>query len=81
MWIYIHTSLYAVGIGFGAGGTLFADISRTTTKKERTIAFSMVMAFRQFGLIIGPGLNLFLRKLNYEIGPFTLDKYTAPGVS
>ena len=31
--------------------------------------------------ILGPGLNLFLRKFNMKLGPFKLDAYTAPGVS
>ena len=33
-----------------------------------------------FFLILGPGLNLFLRKLNFSIGPLKVNKYTAPGV-
>ena len=69
-----------LGIGAGAGAALFGEVSRTTTRKERTAAFTMMVAARQFGLIIGPGLNLFLRQLDYKVGPFTFDKYTSPGV-
>ena len=29
----------------------------------------------------GPGLNLFLRLLDFDIGSFHVDKYNAPGVS
>ena len=29
----------------------------------------------------GPGFNLFLREFNVKLGPFLIDKYTAPGVS
>ncbi|XP_067041900.1 major facilitator superfamily domain-containing protein 8-like isoform X2 [Acropora muricata] len=31
-------------------------------------------------LISGPGLNLFLRKFNIQLGPFKIDTYTAPGI-
>lgn len=30
---------------------------------------------------LGPAFNLFLRVLNVKIGPFRLNKLTAPGVS
>ena len=59
---------------------LFGEVARTTTRKERTTAFTLMVAIRQTGLIIGPGLNLFLRKLDYKLGPFILNKHTAPGV-
>ena len=39
-----------------------------------------MVGFRQIGLIVGPGLNLFLRRLDYKLGPFVLDKHTSPGV-
>lgn len=69
-----------VGIGAGAGAALFGEVSRTTTRKERTAAFTIMIAVRQVGLVIGPGLNLFLRQLDSKVGPFVLDKYTSPGV-
>jgi len=30
--------------------------------------------------VLGPGCNLFLRQLNFVIGPFPVDKFTSPGV-
>ena len=30
---------------------------------------------------LGPGFNLFLREFNVKLGPFLIDKYSAPGVS
>lgn len=69
-----------IGIGAGAAAAIFGEISRTTTQKERTAAFTVVIAISEIGLIIGPALNLFLRHLNYEVGPFVLNKYTSPGV-
>ena len=72
--------LLFVGIGAGASAVLFGEISRTTTQKERTAAFTVVIAISELGLIVGPALNLFLQHLDYKVGPFVLDKYTSPGV-
>jgi len=68
------------GIGAGIGGGIFAQIARTTTEKERTGMYSIAMALRQFGLLVGPGLNLFLREFNVKLGPFKIDTYTSPGI-
>ena len=91
------------GIGVSAGSVLFGELARTTTKKERTAVFSLFMATRQIGLVIGkcvcvyrfpiylsvciyvslsgPAFNLFLRICNFNLGPFTVDKFTSPAVS
>ena len=42
-----------IGIGAGIGGGIFAQIARTTTEKERTGMYSIAMALRQFGLLVG----------------------------
>ena len=62
--------LLFVGIGAGASAVLFGEISRTTTQKERTAAFTVVIAISELGLIVGPALNLFLQHLDYKVGPF-----------
>ena len=31
-------------------------------------------------VFLGPGFNLALRYLDFQLGPFKLDKYTSPGV-
>jgi len=49
--LLITTSL--IGIGAGIGGGIFAQIARTTTEKERTGMYSIAMALRQFGLLVG----------------------------
>lgn len=59
---------------------LFGEVARTTTRKERTAAFTLMVGVRQIGLIIGPALNLFLREFDCKVGPFVLNKHTGPGV-
>lgn len=73
-------SRFLVGIGVSAGSVLFGELARTTTKKERTAVFSLFMATRQIGLVIGPAFNLFLRICNFNLGPFTVDKFTSPAL-
>ncbi|PFX33414.1 uncharacterized protein LOC111339323 [Stylophora pistillata] len=77
-WVLGARLISGIGVAVGAG--IFAQIARTTTEQERTGMFSIAMALRQFGLLIGPGFNLFLRKLNFKIGPFEVDSFTAPGI-
>lgn len=33
-----------------------------------------------FAFDAGPGFNIFLRLCDFQLGPFVLNKYTAPGV-
>lgn len=33
-----------------------------------------------FLCLTGPGFNLFLRELDFKIGPFQVNKFNAPGV-
>ena len=41
------------GLGAGAGATLFGELARVSTKRERTKVFSIFTTFRQVGLIFG----------------------------
>ena len=50
-------SLCATGIGAGAGAAIFGYLAHTSTTKERTAFFSMFMAARQIGLILGEPLS------------------------
>jgi len=77
-WVLI--ARFTAGIGAGIGAGIFAQIARTTTEKERTGMFSIAMGLRQFGLLVGPGFNLFLRKFNFKLGPFEVDSYRSPGI-
>nr|XP_039271231.1 uncharacterized protein LOC120345755 [Styela clava] len=45
------------GLGSGAASTLFGLISHTTTAKERTSMFAILMGLRQIGLLVGPAVN------------------------
>ncbi|XP_071944392.1 uncharacterized protein [Antedon mediterranea] len=68
------------GVGGGVMSTIFAQISRTTPVNKRTAVISMAMASRQFGLLFGPGFNIFLSKLDFKIGPFEVNDFTSPGL-
>uniref|UniRef100_A0A4W5PMP6 Major facilitator superfamily (MFS) profile domain-containing protein n=1 Tax=Hucho hucho TaxID=62062 RepID=A0A4W5PMP6_9TELE len=78
-WLLISSRLVA-GVGTGAGSSIFGFMSRCTAHEDRSTVFASVMACRQVGLMIGPALNLFLRLCDFQLGPFVVNKYTAPGL-
>ncbi|KAJ8409464.1 hypothetical protein AAFF_G00228650 [Aldrovandia affinis] len=78
-WLLLASRLVA-GIGAGAGSSIFGYLTRSTAPEDRATVFAAVMACRQAGLLIGPAFNLFLRLCDFRIGPFAVDKYTAPGL-
>uniref|UniRef100_A0A671LSA2 Major facilitator superfamily domain-containing protein 8-like n=1 Tax=Sinocyclocheilus anshuiensis TaxID=1608454 RepID=A0A671LSA2_9TELE len=78
-WLLLCSRLVA-GIGTGAGSSIFSFLTRNTASEDRSTVFAAVMACRQAGLLIGPAFNIFLRLCNFQIGPFTVNKYTSPGL-
>ncbi|XP_037326308.2 uncharacterized protein mfsd8l1 [Pungitius pungitius] len=78
-WLLLSSRLVA-GIGTGAGSSIFGFLTRSTSPKDRATAFAAVMACRQAGLLIGPAFNIFLRLCDFNMGPFAVNKYTAPGL-
>ncbi|KAJ8418863.1 hypothetical protein AAFF_G00003620 [Aldrovandia affinis] len=78
-WLLLSSRLVA-GIGTGAGSSIFGLLTRSTTPDDRATVFAVVMACRQVGLLIGPAFNIFLRLCDFQLGPFALNKFTAPGL-
>ncbi|KAG7274066.1 hypothetical protein CRUP_022451 [Coryphaenoides rupestris] len=78
-WLLLASRLVA-GVGTGAGSSIFGFLSRSTAPEDRSSVFAAAMACRQVGLLIGPAFNLFLRLCDFHIGPFVVNKYTAPGL-
>lgn len=78
-WLLLSSRLVA-GIGTGAGSSIFGFLTRSTLPEDRATVFAAVMACRQAGLLIGPAFNIFLRLCDFHIGPFVINKYTAPGL-
>ncbi|XP_041378290.1 uncharacterized protein LOC121390524 [Gigantopelta aegis] len=77
-WFLVASRLVA-GVGIGGESVIIATIARFTTEQERTSVISRLIAIRQTGLLLGPGLNFFLTKADFYIGPFVVNEYTAPG--
>ncbi|MEQ2159478.1 hypothetical protein GOODEAATRI_023288, partial [Goodea atripinnis] len=78
-WLLLSSRLVA-GIGTGAGSSIFGFLTRSTASEDRATVFAAVMACRQAGLLIGPAFNIFLRLCDFHLGPFVVNKYTAPGL-
>ncbi|XP_077977592.1 major facilitator superfamily domain-containing protein 8-like [Glandiceps talaboti] len=77
---FILASRLVAGIGTGCSSAIFAHIAKTTTEEERTAAITVAMVARELGLLFGPGLNIFLDSLDFYIGPWHVNEYTAPGI-
>ncbi|XP_054839442.1 uncharacterized protein LOC129332384 [Eublepharis macularius] len=78
-WMLLSSRLVA-GVGTGAGASIFSYLTQSTTSQERATVFAVVMACRQFGLLVGPACNVFLRLCDFWIGPFVVNKFTSPGL-
>lgn len=78
-WVLFASRLLS-GFGTAAAAAILADVARSTAEKDRTSLFALLSGFRQLGLILGPSLNIGLEKLNVQIGPLLLDKYSSPGL-
>jgi ceroid-lipofuscinosis MFS transporter 7 len=76
---FLLAGRFVCGMGSVGEALILAEIGRVTSEEDRTGIMSVLVAMRQIGLMFGPGLNLFLRLSNFYIGPFIVDKYTAPG--
>ena len=63
-----------------AGVGVTADVCRVTTLEERTPILVGFGIARQLGLLFGPACNLFLRNMEFSIGPLIVNKLNAPGL-
>ncbi|XP_055864547.1 uncharacterized protein LOC106067077 [Biomphalaria glabrata] len=77
-WLCVG-SRFISGFGAASEAIALAEVSRYTTEKERTGIISNLVASRQIALLIGPGLNVFLREANFTIGIFEVNKFSSPG--
>ena len=66
-------------MGNGANIAFLTDVCRATTLEERTPVLLFFNIVQQIGLLLGPACNLFLRELDFYIGPFHINKLNAPG--
>ncbi|KAM5164554.1 major facilitator superfamily domain-containing protein 8-like [Mantella aurantiaca] len=78
-WFLLASRLVA-GVGAGAGASIFGYLTQHSSNKDRVPVFAMAMACRQAGLLIGPAFNIFLRYCTFQLGPFHVDKFSAPGI-
>ncbi|XP_070568719.1 uncharacterized protein [Ptychodera flava] len=77
---FILLSRLVAGVGNGCISAIFANIAQTTTEGERTAAITVAMAAREVGLLLGPGLNIFLESVDFYLGPWHVNRYTSPGI-
>ena len=77
---WIIASRLIGGIGNVAAVGVSADVCRATTLEERTPILVGFGIARQLGLLFGPACNLFLRAMDFYMGPLRVNKLNAPGL-
>ncbi|XP_046564519.1 major facilitator superfamily domain-containing protein 8-like [Haliotis rubra] len=77
---FLIVSRLVAGVGVGGEAVILAEIARFTTEQERTSVISKLIAVRQCGLLLGPGFNFFLTLVDFNIGPFKVDRFSSPGL-
>lgn len=53
LWEWLTCFVLVLGIGTGAGSSIFGFLTRSTAPEDRSTVFAAVMACRQAGLLIG----------------------------
>ena len=76
----ILTSRLISGVVGGAVPVAFAYIAKTTSDKQRLTIMAILMASRQLGLMLGPAFNIFLRKADFVIFGFVVNRWSSPGM-
>lgn len=67
------------GLGQSFSGALYGEVKRVTSPEERNRVMIFMEGVRLFGVVIGPGMNFFVKDFNLTFGPWVIDYRTAPG--
>jgi len=68
-----------VGIYMGVISVTNSFVAMVTTPETRTKFMSQINGINALGMVCGPGFNLFLTKLKFNIGIVPIDNGTSPG--
>jgi len=77
-WIILGSRV-VVGFGSGVLSVGRASIAEITTEKERTRFISYSTAVQFVGFSLMPGVAALLSFVDFSVGPFSVNKYTASG--
>ena len=58
------------GVGMGGGSVIYAMLAWTSSENDRTSSFSLAIALRNIGIVVGPGLNILLLHIDFHLGPY-----------
>ncbi len=67
------------GLGQSFSGALYGEVKRVASPEERNRVMIFMEGVRMFGVVIGPGMNFFIKDFDLTFGPWTIDRRTAPG--
>lgn len=67
------------GVGQSFSAALYAEVKFLTSSEERGRVMIYMEGIRLFGVVIGPGMNFFVKDFDLTFGPWVIDERTAPG--
>ena len=67
------------GLGQSFSGALYGEVKRVTSPEERNRVMIFMEGVRLFGIVIGPGMNFFVKDFDLSFGPWVINQHTAPG--
>ena len=67
------------GLGQSCSAAMYGEVKRVTSPEERNRVMIFMEGVRLFGVVIGPGMNFFLKDFDLRFGPWVIDHRTAPG--
>ena len=67
------------GVGASFGSAVYTEVKRVTDSEERNRVLIIMEGVRLVGIVLGPGMNFFLKNFDLKLGPWVIDAHTAPG--
>ena len=70
---------FVAGLGAANYTLISVYVARITTVDDRTTVTARLNIFTEMGLLLGPAFAILFEQIDFALGPFEVNKYTAPG--
>jgi ceroid-lipofuscinosis MFS transporter 7 len=70
---------FIAGLGTSNFTLISVYVARITTVDDRTKVTARLNIFTEMGLLLGPAFAILFEQIDVQLGPFDINKYTAPG--
>jgi len=70
---------FIAGLGAANYTLVSVYVAKITTVDDRTAVTARLNIFMEMGLLLGPAFAIVFEQIDFTLGPFVVNKYTAPG--